>query len=449
MTVLGNRVSTSNRIIAFLMALLVGAVAYAIAQSVGVSEEFSAMIGLFIPVLGAFFVQILDQQEANAKQSELEMRIEALASDIMDLREGHGGQSSESVISELKLLKTLLGQVLDKKGGGTALKAKPPQKKIAAEKPRDPVDFDDDVDDALLEMEERDTLGSDVVVDDTDASTSRERDDDIDPEMSAQAMAKPGARPIRIIKRDKELLQVIEKGLSENRVDLYLQPTVVLPSRKTVHYECYSRVRDDEGRIILPRQYMQIAQEKGLVGTIDNLLLFRLIQLVRRLGPRHAHMRFFCNLSDASIEDEEFFPQFVDYMQSAKEFSDRLVFEITQDSYFLADSVTRRQLETLGRAGFSFSLDRVKDFGESMDLHLLKNGYFRYLKTDISDFADTIEEEARVDFVKSVRDQDMFVIASRIEDEDGVLTALDSGIELAQGYHIGLPQSLEQLENDL
>ena len=99
--------------------------------------------------------------------------------------------------------------------------------------------------------------------------------------------------PIRLIKREDQLLSVIKKSLSENRVDLYLQPIVSLPARKTAHFECFSRVRDEEGRVVLPRQYMKVAETKGLIGTIDNLLLFRLIPLVRKLGRRRPDIRFF------------------------------------------------------------------------------------------------------------------------------------------------------------
>ncbi len=50
----------------------------------------------------------------------------------------------------------------------------------------------------------------------------------------------------------ERLDRIIRTALTENRVDLYLQPIVSLPSRKAVHYECFSRVRDLDGYIIAP-----------------------------------------------------------------------------------------------------------------------------------------------------------------------------------------------------
>ncbi|HET9161273.1 MAG TPA: EAL domain-containing protein, partial [Caulobacteraceae bacterium] len=80
------------------------------------------------------------------------------------------------------------------------------------------------------------------------------------------------------------LIDTIRGALAENRVDLYLQPIVSLPQRRTVHYESYSRLRDETGRVMMPAEYLVVAEPEGLISAIDNLLLFRCVQIVRRLA---------------------------------------------------------------------------------------------------------------------------------------------------------------------
>src|SRR5678816_3026873 len=41
--------------------------------------------------------------------------------------------------------------------------------------------------------------------------------------------------------RPKGMMEIVREALADNRVDLYLQPVVGLPQRKTVYYESYSR----------------------------------------------------------------------------------------------------------------------------------------------------------------------------------------------------------------
>lgn len=263
-----------------------------------------------------------------------------------------------------------------------------------------------------------------------------------------RAAAAKKRAPIRLIKREDQLLSVIKTSLSENRVDLYLQPIVSLPARKTAHFECFSRVRDEEGRVVLPRQYMKVAETKGLIGTIDNLLLFRLIQLVRKLGRRRPDVRFFLNMSRYSIADKEFLPQFIDFMASNVEFAERIVFEISQEDYLTLDEEAVDRLGTLGRKGFAFSMDLVTDFDQ--DFAELERRNFKFIKADMTDIVEHHPDVGEIEEQKDyLRRRGMQLIASKIENEEMVIEALDNQIELAQGYLFGEPLSSEEIDTDL
>src|SRR5688572_20270487 len=56
--------------------------------------------------------------------------------------------------------------------------------------------------------------------------------------------------------RPQGLVEVVKDALMEGRVDLYLQPVMALPQRKTVFYESYTRLRDTTGRVIMPAEYL-------------------------------------------------------------------------------------------------------------------------------------------------------------------------------------------------
>jgi len=92
---------------------------------------------------------------------------------------------------------------------------------------------------------------------------------------------------------DPVMLEIIRRSLEENRVDLFLQPIVSLPQRKPRFYECFSRIRDEDGAMVVPEQYLDIAKREGLIGAIDNMLLFRGVQLVRRLQKANSDLGFF------------------------------------------------------------------------------------------------------------------------------------------------------------
>lgn len=92
-----------------------------------------------------------------------------------------------------------------------------------------------------------------------------------------------------------QLLSIIEGALREDRIEMLLQPIVSLPQRKTRAFECYSRLRDEKGTIIIPDHYLG---EKDLIRIIDNTLLLRCVQLIRKASKKRVSAPFFCNLFD-------------------------------------------------------------------------------------------------------------------------------------------------------
>src|SRR6185436_16059312 len=137
---------------------------------------------------------------------------------------------------------------------------------------------------------------------------------------------------------EPDLLEAIRSSLEENRVDLYLQPIVSLPQRKLRYYEALSRLRDKDGQVIMPAQYMQVAGRAGLMSVVDNLLLFRCVQIVRRLAQKSRDIGIFCNISGDTLADKEFFPQFLDYMRANRDLAGQIVFEFSQDAVLKAGS---------------------------------------------------------------------------------------------------------------
>jgi cyclic-di-GMP phosphodiesterase TipF (flagellum assembly factor) len=470
-------------------------------------EQLAQLLGVVV-FFGAWQIQNLFtvkriEKETAARVAVLEDVTTILRGDLERTRRKteQGDEKSIEVVGELKVLHTLLTQLTKREGeleakgikvakpakrGGKAGIIEPtdedamalsadhvPEKpaeqpeakstKAAKAEPGSDADGDanDDGDMELDEIELTPEEAAMAVVDEGDGTEPLPQDEDGDEDEGAEpgsAVSRAaGASPkapvrgkkaqIRLIKREDQLLSVIRSSLAENRVDLYLQPIVTLPSRRSVHYECFSRVRDEEGRIILPRQYMRVAENKGLIGTIDNLLLFRLIQLVRRLGKRRPKVRFFINMSRHSMEDEEFFPQFIDFMSANSEFRDRLVFEISQEDYYLLPGEVKERLLALGRKGFGFSMDLVKDFNK--DFTYLGENKFQFIKSDLKDLMIAHPEEGDVEAIKSfLRRNGMQLVASRVESEDDVLMALESKVEYAQGYLFGEPTSAANLSSE-
>ncbi len=441
----------------------------------GIPDVYGGFVGVFI-FCGAWQMQnwiVINKTgiRSRARLDKLEYSVHLLRKDLERARREvvnrskEGEEKNEMLVDELKILQTLLGQLTAKERQFTSAQASETQEVSEEEVLELSVDHlpehKEETKSNELKLSEEDIITDEeiekleltaeeaalVVIDDGTPDSDTAIDADGKPEKPKDPRRQKRA-PIRLIKKESQLLKVVRDSLSENRVDLYLQPIVELPSRKKMHYECFSRVRDEEGRIVLPRQYLKVAEDKGLIGTIDNLLLFRLIQLIRRMGKRNPGLRFFCNMSKFSMDDDEFFPQFIDFMASNKEFADRLVFEISQEDFYTLDKDVQSHLQSLARTGFAFSMDSVTDF--SKDFGALKEHRFEFIKADLADvraeYATVEDFEA---FVADLRRKNIKFIASRIEAEDAVVDVSDVSLEFGQGYLFGEPTAATELNQEL
>lgn len=242
------------------------------------------------------------------------------------------------------------------------------------------------------------------------------------------------------------LLETIRQSLEENRVDLYLQPIVSLPQRKLRYYEALSRLRAADGSVIMPVQYMKVASPAGLMSVVDNLLLFRCVQIVRRLAQKSRGVGVFCNISADTLTDQEFFPQFLDYMHANKDLAGHIVFEFNQDAVKEAGVEGESNLASLSSMGFGLSMDHVESL--KLDFAKLKSLGFRHLKVRADILTDGMDDAgaavAAEDFKKLLERHGLNLIAERVEDEKTVVQLLDYNVDYAQGFLFGEPRAVRE-----
>ena len=127
---------------------------------------------------------------------------------------------------------------------------------------------------------------------------------------------------------DDAILAIVRDGLEKNCVDLVLQPIVRLPQHKRAYFEAFTRIRDQNGSVLVPSQYIAIAKREGLVAAIDNMMLFRCVQMVRRTQKKNVNISIFCNIFAHSLTDRHFFSNFIELMADNTALAADLIFEL-------------------------------------------------------------------------------------------------------------------------
>ena len=268
------------------------------------------------------------------------------------------------------------------------------------------------------------------------------------PDIDAQAQAQLAADANAILAafgkfEDKQdLLETVRKSIESNKIDLYMQPIMALPDRSVRYYEVLTRLRTELDETVLPTNYIPVAEEAGIMPLIDNVMLFRSVQVVSRLAQRGSTRALFCNISPHSLLDPDFFPEFIAFMEQNTSLADKLIFEFSQSIVNQFGAIELKSLATLTENGFRFSLDKV----EKLDLDfagLHANG-FRFIKVDAAILLDGMGEAGSpihaADFSDYLHRNGLELIVERIEDEATMNRLLPYSISLGQGFLFSEPK---------
>ncbi len=319
------------------------------------------------------------------------------------------------------------------------------------------VEFGDDVEDVTVE------LGSDVedltVELDSDvepeSGLEQEQEDEEEPfDLSVHAITREEEEETVVVldleedpgpvseKAAPETLETVREAIETERIDLYVQPAVALPERDPVYYEAFTRLRTADDESILPATVMSVAESAGLMPRIDNAMLLKSVQFVRRVGETSGIKGVFCDLSVQSLLDRESFPELVALMEENSSLSDSLFFELGQNAVRDLGADGLQAMKTLGELGFRFALDHVADL--DVDFAGLRDRNFRFVKIEAQTLLhDMAESGARIpasDLKSYLKDFDLELIVEKVEDELSLIRLMDFGVELAQGDLFAEPE---------
>ena len=239
---------------------------------------------------------------------------------------------------------------------------------------------------------------------------------------------------------EARIVDLVREALRDDRVELVLQPIVSLPQRKRRFFECYSRLSTADGTVVVPEQYIEIAEREGMITAIDNMLLFRCIQLIRRTQRSSQNIGFFCNVSSHTLRDEDFFRDLVEYLEHNSDLGPSLVFEFAQAGFPDDGAESEALLGRLARLGCRFSVDRVRDL--DFDVEALARRHVDFVKIEAEAFltGEAAQQAALLALKRRLDRIGIDLIAEKIESEEALRQLHDFAIDFGQGYLFGEPR---------
>ncbi|ABE63893.1 diguanylate phosphodiesterase (EAL domain) [Nitrobacter hamburgensis X14] len=261
------------------------------------------------------------------------------------------------------------------------------------------------------------------------------------------APAPPAARPIAApAGNDAQTLTTIKSAIEANSVDIFLQPIVTLPQRKVRYYEAVTRLRDARGEILAAGDFIPAAEAAGLMGRIDNMAIFRCVQVLRRLQVRNKEVGVFCNVAAATLSNPATFAQYLDFLEANHALAPSLILEFKHSTLRTLGTTESEHLAALAQRGYRFSIDHVKDL--RIEPRELADRGVRFIKMPASLLLD--QKQTSTSDIHPADISDLLarfgidLIVERIEDERAVVDLLDYDVRFGQGFLFAAPRPLRQ-----
>ncbi len=244
------------------------------------------------------------------------------------------------------------------------------------------------------------------------------------------------------------LIQDLRMALAQDRLILHFQPQLKAPDGPLLGVEALLRWRHPRHGLIMPNEFIPLAERNGLIIEIGNWVLDEACrQLAQWHSDGHAIPSVAVNLSATQFRYAGLTDRVRDVLRRHRLDPGALTLEITESTAMHDPENSMLILQELADIGVHISID---DFGTGYSsLMYLKKLPASELKIDrgfIKDLAEGSEDAAIVTAIIALgKTLNLNIIAEGVEtpQQQALLTQL--GCTSLQGFHLGYPVDADQL----
>lgn len=241
-------------------------------------------------------------------------------------------------------------------------------------------------------------------------------------------------------------VEQIRDAIERDRFRLYCQPIVDLKQGRTASYEVLLRMLGPGGEVIAPGEFLDVAEQTGMIHHIDCWVVRRVIQCLAAQQRAGRPRRVTINLSGRSLVHKELVPIIQSELQVTGTDPSSITFEVTETAVIAEMDVAVKVLHALKATGCRIALD---DFGVGFSsFDYLKNLPFDYVKIDGSFIRDLALKEVDQQLVQAmvqvIQALGMQSIAEFVGDAETLSLIQKYGVDFGQGFHLGKPLPLAE-----
>ena len=244
----------------------------------------------------------------------------------------------------------------------------------------------------------------------------------------------------RVMSYDKVWVKHIKAALMENRFRLVQQPIASLQGENPGMFDVLVRMIDQQGREVLPSEFMAAAGRNDLLKNIDRWVVGASLSFAAQKKPECLFVR----LSKETVRDTGFTEWLDNHLRSTHAEPQRLCFQTTEESAASYLPQVKALALALRERGFRFA---IEGFGAGRDsMGLLESIPLDFVKIDgtiIQGLASDPQLQMQVrSLVEAARRRNVDTVGERVEDANTMAVLWQLGVQYIQGYFVNEPEEV-------
>lgn len=252
----------------------------------------------------------------------------------------------------------------------------------------------------------------------------------------------PTAEAEQAEQNEQRQIDGIKKALEENRFKLAYQSIASLEGDPRQLYDIFVRMMDENGRELLARDFLPIAERAGLMKLIDRWVLAKALKLVAKRADSPDKATFFVRLSEDTLKDAEGFVRWMQQQVKDRPLQKNEVVVELQEGMIENHIKKARDLCTaLKVIGAEIAIDY---FGVGANSHkLLEFIPFTYVKfhhSYTSEFNQPEIQKRMSELMEICKQRKLRTIVTQVEDANVMARLWQLGVNYIQGNSVQEPE---------
>ena len=242
--------------------------------------------------------------------------------------------------------------------------------------------------------------------------------------------------------------QELRLAIDADRIEVYFQPIVRIADGGIAGAEALARLRAETGELLLPDQFIDIAEDSGVIAELGSRVLGLALERLAAWGHRtDERLTMAVNVSARQLADAAFPGVVAAALEDSGLDPARVALEFTESALIAANPVTEMVLGELTAIGVRMGLD---DFGTGFSsLAYLKRFPIDFLKIDRSfvsgldgpEVGDDVGDDTAIvtGTVALAHSLGLRVVAEGVETESQLKRLQRLQCDMAQGFYFSEP----------